>query len=395
MNENPGKDKIKGEVTPLAPASKQTPAGKQDLRKLLIKLAIIISAVVVLLLLVSFIVALIKGTDLSYEKMEGELKEAAIKYYKVQTSLLPTEEGGTDEVDASVLASSEYMKPLSKLNKKTSCTGKVVVQKVKDNYVYTPYLECGDAYVTKELYKAVLEQGVTTTGNGLYEANGEYVYRGEFVNNYLQLDQALYRIVKVKSDHKIQLILEDVDTTVNYAWDNRYNNENKYTSGLNDYHVSRMHDFLDVYYKKGYKEKTILSDNDRDKLIGFDLCIGARSAEETNNSGAVECAAVMNDQMIGLLTVNDFINASVDSTCQKALDKSCQNYNYLFKEKTTWWLQTPSPTNNSDLYYVTKSGYIKVGRASSSMNIRPVIMLNSNVMIKNGKGTLAEPYVLK
>ena len=99
--------------------------------------------------------------------------------------------------------------------------------------------------------------------------------------------------------------------------------------------------------------------------------------------------------MIGLLTVSDYINASTDANCKSTLSKSCQNYNYLKISNDIWWLATADSANTSDVYYVTDEGYILSSSASISLTIRPTIMLNNNVMIKGGKGTNSNPFVLK
>ena len=136
-------------------------------------------------------------------------------------------DGEKSEVDATTLSSDDYklMKPLSKLKKNVSCTGKVVVQKVNNKYIYTPYLDCCNSYKTEELYKSIKNKNkVVTSGNGLYEMNGEYVFRGDTVNYYVKLSKWLIRIVKITSDNKILLIPEYKDYYSD-VWDDRYNSD--------------------------------------------------------------------------------------------------------------------------------------------------------------------------
>ena len=162
-----------------------------DMRKKLMRIMLIVIGVLVIILIVILIISLFTGRNKSYEAIETELENAAKEYYDVQSGLLPQEEGEVVTVNASILAENGYMDPLSELRSGEDCTGRVEVTKINGEIIYTPYLECGDNYVTKELYKAVLEQGLVTTGNGLYDLNGEKVYRGETVNNYVKLDNAL------------------------------------------------------------------------------------------------------------------------------------------------------------------------------------------------------------
>ncbi|HIS38348.1 MAG TPA: hypothetical protein IAB45_02435 [Candidatus Onthousia faecavium] len=394
MDENMGK-KIVDEVVNASnnKTTNDQPTNNQsnDMRKKLMRIMLIVIGVLVIILIVILIISLFTGRNKSYEAIETELENAAKEYYDVQSGLLPQEEGEVVTVNASILAENGYMDPLSELRSGEDCTGRVEVTKINGEIIYTPYLECGDNYVTKELYKAVLEQGLVTTGNGLYDLNGEKVYRGETVNNYVKLDNALFRIVKIIANNQILLIADDVLDSSSLPYDDRYNSDRNYNSGINDYRVSRIKSSLEEIYNGN----TLLSNNDKEKLTTFNLCIGKRSEEESINTNGAECSDVLNNQMIGLLTVSDFINASLDSNCKKTTDRSCQNYNYLRLRDAEWWLLTSNNSNTYQAYAVRTYGYIESFNASNMKRIRPTVMLNSNAMIKSGDGSASSPYILK
>ena len=394
MDENMGK-KIVDEVVNASnnKTTNDQPTNNQsnDMRKKLMRIMLIVIGVLVIILIVILIISLFTGRNKSYEAIETELENAAKEYYDVQSGLLPQEEGEVVTVNASILAENGYMDPLSELRSGEDCTGRVEVTKINGEIIYTPYLECGDNYVTKELYKAVLEQGIVTTGNGLYDLNGEKVYRGETVNNYVKLDNALFRIVKIIANNQILLIADDVLDSSSLPYDDRYNSDRNYNSGINDYRVSRIKSSLEEIYNGN----TLLSNNDKEKLTTFNLCIGKRSEEESINTNGAECSDVLNNQMIGLLTVSDFINASLDSNCKKTTDRSCQNYNYLRLRDAEWWLLTSNNSNTYQAYAVRTYGYIESFNASNMKRIRPTVMLNSNAMIKSGDGSASSPYILK
>ena len=265
MNENKGKEIINNTNST---SNNNNKADRSAMRKKLMKVMLIVIGVLVVILIIILIFSIINGGEKSYEEIEQELRKAAIEYYEVQDGLLPQEEGETVTVKASTLAESGLMKPLSELRKDEECSGRVEVSLVNDNVIYTPYLDCGKNYVTKELYKAVLEQGIVASGNGLYDMNGEKVYRGDKVNNYVQLDHNVFRIVKVRSDNKIELILNETVADYTTHFDNRYNSDRKYNSGFNDYRVSRMLDYLTKLYNET-GDSALLSNNDKDKLSNF------------------------------------------------------------------------------------------------------------------------------
>ncbi len=391
MNENKGKEIISNTNQPESPKPVKD---NKEMKKKLMRMMLIVVGILVVFLIIILIFSFLGSGNKSYEEIEQDLKNAAIEYYEVQSGLLPREEGETITVRANTLADAELMKPLSELREGENCSGRVEVTKVGDNIIYTPYLECGDNYTTKELYKAVLEQGVVTSGNGLYDLNGEKVYRGDDVNNYVSLDNAIYRIVKVTPDNKLLLILNEVDSTLSSYYDDRYNPAKRFNSGFNDYRISRIKEFLDDLYSSKNDIK-ILSKNDKEKLASFNLCIGKRNATETNNTNAIECSDVLENQMIGLLTASDYMNASLDANCKATTDKSCQNYNYLRLKETEWWLLTGNAANDYEAYIVKSNGYIDINTTSGYKKIRPTIMLNNNVMIKSGNGSASNPYILK
>lgn len=391
MNENKGKEIISNTNQPESPKPVKD---NKEMKKKLMRMMLIVVGILVVFLIIILIFSFLGSGNKSYEEIEQDLKNAAIEYYEVQSGLLPREEGETITVRANTLADAELMKPLSELREGENCSGRVEVTKVGDNIIYTPYLECGDNYTTKELYKAVLEQGIVTSGNGLYDLNGEKVYRGDDVNNYVSLDNAIYRIVKVTPDNKLLLILNEVDSTLSSYYDDRYNPAKRFNSGFNDYRISRIKEFLDDLYSSKNDIK-ILSKNDKEKLASFNLCIGKRNATETNNTNAIECSDVLENQMIGLLTASDYMNASLDANCKVTTDKSCQNYNYLRLKETEWWLLTGNAANDYEAYIVKSNGYIDINTTSGYKKIRPTIMLNNNVMIKSGNGSASNPFILK
>lgn len=394
MNDNNVENKGKELITNTPPSSSNSFKNNKDMKKKLMRVMLIVVGALVLVLVIILIVSLFTSGNKTYEEIEEILENAAIEYYEIQSGLLPQEEGETVTVSAKTLVNAELMDPLSELRAGESCSGRVEVTKVGDNIVYTPYLDCGDNYTTKELYKAVLEQGYVTSSNGLYEMNGESVYRGDDVNNYVQLDNATYRIVKVTSDNKILLILDTMDSTLSTYFDDRYNSDVNFNSGFNDYRISRIYEYLDDLYNNRL-DISILSSNDKEKLTSFSLCIGKRSETDTAKDNSLECSDVYENQMIGLLTVSDYMNASLDENCLATTDRSCQNYNYLKLSNTDWWLITGYSLNSYEAFYVRSSGYIKESNAASYKKVRPTIMLNSNVMIKSGSGSEANPFVLK
>ncbi len=361
-----------------------------ELKKRLLIFGVVIIVGVVL---IAVVLSLFSHKTYTYDGIERIMVNAAESYFKAHPKRLPATEMQRIEIDVDTLASSGYMKDMTEYTGEgVSCSGKVVVQMSGDEFLYSPMLDCGKDYTTRTL-KEMITNNVVTQGYGLYKVGDTYIYRGEDVNNYLQLDNALWRIVKVTSNGQFMLTLDE-DISLSVPWDNRYNSQIGYNIGINNFAASRIKDSILEVYNTNDEYQTILSDNDRSKMVLFDLCIGKRSISDTTKDNSVECSEVLKNQRVGLLTVSDFIMASIDSNCKTAVDYSCQNYNYLVAPYE-WWLVTAVNGSTNEAYGVSSSGVVEVVTTSSYKHPRVVIMLNNNALFKSGKGTLEKPYKIK
>ena len=368
---------------------------KKDAKKKMFLFMGIVVGLLCLLLLVLFISSLFIKKVYSFEDIESTIKNASITYFKKHPDLLPQADGGIVELDVNNLVSEELMKPLSEYTEEgVICTGRTLVEKNGSEYLYTPYLDCGESFATVELYKKI-EENIVTSGYGLYKLNNDYVYRGENVNNYVKLDEGLWRIVKVDSNNRIMLI-KDNGVGNPLAWDKRYNNESLYNSGINNYRASRIKEYAEKVYSNPEENlrEVMLSAKDKQKIVPFSLCVGKRNENDTDNTGKIECSDILSNQNVGLLTASDYINASVDENCKKIADISCQNYNYL-RAKYSWWLATADNQKSFKVFYINNSGRMLSTNAISAAYLRPVIYLNNKVLYKSGTGTEEDPFKLK
>lgn len=363
-------------------------------KRLIRMMGLILGVVIVFIILLFFITSLFGGKK-TYEEIEEIMSDAAESYFTDHQENLPKKDGVSQTVDVSVLAAEGYMKDLTKYTN-AACTGSVKVVKSGSSYLYTPNLNCGEAYLSQELYEKVRQDNsIVASGYGLYNKDGNYVFRGEKVNNYVQLDSALWRIVKITSGNNLVLVMDEPLGNL-VPWDDRYNQEINYNAGINNYSSSRIKEKLDELYKTTDEDviTRFLSDKDKSKVVGFNLCTGKRGIEETGTEQAVECREVLKDQKVGLLTAADYMNASIDTNCTSPSNASCQNYNYLITD-TSWWLVTAATARSYDTYLVEANNGIKVTNTNMYARLRPVIHLNTNVLYKSGSGTEEDPYIVK
>lgn len=361
-----------------------------NINKKLFKYVFIVIGVFVAILLIFGIVKLITGGKLSYQKIEDKMVSAAKSYVKdkdVDVKLPEGEEVISVSVDD--LVANKNMKALEKYikNDEIKCTGNVVIRKKDNEYLYIPSLDCGKEYKTTSLSDYLINKvGTVTSNDGLYSMNNEYVFRGEFVNNYVEFAGQKWRILKIDADGNIKLLQEE--SSVRSNWDNRYNVDNKSTVGINDYIPSRMNEKLEELYDQ------IFTDKDKIYITEKNLCIGKRYLEDTSKNGTTECIAVYENQKIGLIQINEFLLASIDENCTKIRDGACQNYNYLAKYKEPWWTVTANAANTSEVYEVTGKS-TKFSIASINKIVRVTTYLNNDVIYVSGDGSLENPYKFK
>lgn len=377
-------------------------------KKMLTMMGVVVGIVLVIVVLI-LVVSLTTGGKLSYSKIEDKMVSAAKSYYKDNSGSLPEKLGETVEIDTSTLTSNGYLKELSEMAKDDAvCSGKVIVRKMKDDYDYVASLDCGDKYKTEFLADKLIEDTVTS-GNGLYkledfvtvgntpgideegydlssnELMKGYVYRGQEVNNYIKLDDVLYRIVKIDGNNDFTVVT--TKKKANGPYDDRYNSEIQKQYGINDYSMSRAHERLDEIYASLSKDGQIMK-----KLVPKNVCIGGRDAEDSSTDGSSECSKVMKNQYYSLLPLFDIMNASLSTECTTSISKECGNYNYLIGDMN-YWSMTPSNENTYTGYKITSD--ISSSRVVNSSNYRYAYYLSGNLIYVEGTGTESDPYIVK
>lgn len=364
-------------------------------KKLIIMLASVVGVIVVLIIIIMLFVGG-KSKKLSFEKLEEKILSAGESYFEDNKNKLPEE--GTTSVSTDTLVEEGYLKEISEYtDEDVSCDGVVYASKNPQGYTYRVALDCGKDYSTKTL-SSVVTKDVVTNGSGLYKMEqvdpndnskkqNVYVFRGDGVNNYIKVGSYYWEIVKVYENGEIA-VLGDPELLRN-VWDNRYNVDVEKYDGINDYKVSRIRDAIEhevVEDEDGYlKIKSLITTHT--------ACIGKRNIDDTSKDGSVECSETLENQYFSLLPVYDYMNASLDSNCNTALDSPCYNYNYLAGSYDEWWTITGVADNTYDVYFMETTLDYEI--AKRTMSIRMYAHLDANTTYVSGSGTYEDPYIVK
>ena len=364
-------------------------------RKKLQKRMMTFMGIGLLLILLIFVISLLSSGSTnrvySYEEVEEIMREAAMEFMRDNANRLPNEDGDMVAINAIQLINGEFMEPFDDyLGDGSGCNGHVEVTKVGEIYRFVPFLNCASGHQTMELHTKLRNIDIVENGSGLYLINGELVFRGERVDNYLLLDETLWRIVRVLETGDI-VITKDELLRGSEVFDNRYNPTRGQLTGNNNYKLSRMGELLSDILTT---ERLELSEDTMSNLIPFSMCIGRVSGNYERKDNYLECQDQFENQLVGLLTLSDYLIASIDENCHTLQDRSCQNFNYLNNDVNAWWLATGNLDNDHQMFRVQR-GVVEITSASNSARVRPVLHLSSNALFSGGDGTLENPFTIR
>ncbi len=339
---------------------------------------------VVVIVLIILIIAIFVGSR-SKAVTETGLINAAKRYYATNEYLLPKQKYDTTTLSLATLVSTGYIN--SKLEG-SSCPSYVTVTNMGGNYEYNANIVCDSSSSVSLLTKLLANR--VTSGSGLYDYNGSYIFRGENPNNWVSLGNLKWRIVGIDESNNIKLIYNDL--YVQYLeWDDRYNKEIDDQRGINEYvsnEKSRLKEYLDSFLSN-----EITGENFTGKVISLlskhSVCIGKINVESGNINA---CNNKLDGQLVSTISVNDYVNASLDSNCSMTKSINCQNYNFL---NQYGWTVNANSANSYTSYYIDVDEGLRTQFSSLRSAVRPVIALKNNTIYVAGTGTYDDPYLIR
>ncbi len=346
----------------------------------------------VLIFLMMFASCTNKGKKYTYADIENLMTKIVQTKYK-DSSELPSD-GNKLEVNISKLVEEGLMKNISEYTKdeETNCSGKVTIYNNKDNYIYIPNIDCGDKYKTKNLHDTIISDNLTTTGNGLYQVNDEYVFKGDNINNYISINNVLFRIISINDDGTIRLIEDKRKADNITVWDDRYNIDKNVNYGINNYYENGLSSRLKEKLESIYESDTYSSEL-KAYFIPRENCIGKRSITESDNSGKIECSKKSEATPISIIALYEYFRASLDPNCTSVESASCSNYNYFNSNLDSFWTLTADKDTSYKVYRIS-SGDVALTNASSSSNIKIVVNVNGDLPVVSGDGSKNSPYTI-
>lgn len=282
---------------------------------------------------------------------------------------------------------------------------------------YTGTNSDGTTPETKVNYevRASLPDIIESDPNCKKQSDGSCYYVGDQTGNYVKYSNRIWRIYKKDSDKGIRMILNNT-TGQNYSYTSYYQqyycnpaaccNSGYGLSSSNNYYLlsqnpNGLNSYLLNYAAALNSPSTYL------KTVNYDI------------SGYNQGTSLLT-QNIGLLNYKEYsIIASCSSfACQSnylsnsdfglstyysigvsngSIDLSANNFNRMVNILSNQSLYVASNGNvqvANGAYQLYSNSLLKANNGGTSLGVKPVVVLNTNVKISSGDGTINNPYIV-
>ena len=296
-----------------------------------------------------------------------------------------------------------------------------------NNYQVDQILYSKSVTSSSSLKNYAINNQLVTTGDGLYsDANGNYIYKGNSVNNYLSFvnDSNVYRIVSFSSDGNIELV--DATTAYNTAFDasgNRNSTTSTYCTSANNIADSSTGEYygcnawmsstsfsggtvnndstLKQYLNTYYDNMATLT---KSKLVAHTFNAGLVSEGSSITTAQSEASAVTWTGNVGLLDIVEILKSSNSGVATITANQLSSSYLLgLANESNQYWTMNGSSGNTFDVWTVSYGRMIGKKRASrltqvngsttTSFIAKPVFYVNGNIKI-SGTGSSTDPFIV-
>ena len=181
-----------------------------------------------------------------------------------------------------------------------------------------------------------------------------YYYKGNAENNYIKVNDMLFRIVRINGDGSLRIMLNDVILSSNYGLNN-------------DFTGSSLKNTLNNWFSNSFKNESYLKETDFD-TTNYDILYD------------VEDLINMEGYYLGYVGTLSVREAAI-----------------IDEDLTNSYLDTPNGilllnANGTDNIWILKNSKVVNGNVNDIYNVRPVICIDA--VIIDGDGTENNPYLI-
>ena len=231
------------------------------------------------------------------------------------------------------------------------------------------------------------------------ENKKEYRYIGKNPNNYIKYNEEMWRIIGVFEtenkngaiEQRIKIIRDESIGLKKWSDDNK--NSWKESTLRENLNSNELYDLLNDKAKDQIDDAKWYLGNVEEKLSQTEEIY--RSERETNKNELTWIGRV------GLLYPSDFgytFAKGVETTCFDNL-KDCtrgkESVSWLYRNENQWTI-TSLKDNENNIITISNTGDLTNARSDSEeYSVRPVVYLKYDIDIKQGTGTLEDPYIIE
>lgn len=208
------------------------------------------------------------------------------------------------------------------------------------------------------LANQIKKQDIVTKDDGLYNIDGELVYRGKNVDNYLLYSNILFRIVRVNTDNTVTLVTDSKLTDLAF-------------SNNTDFSKSYINDWLNENDKNtGIFESKL---NDKNKYLTTNtICL-----DQVDDLKNITCRKKDISKFVSIIGIGDYLNSKLEDSYMNNTD-SMWLYNTK-KDKKVWYI---------------KNGNLSNDLSTSIHGVKAVITLKNSIKSISGSGQKNDPYLI-
>ena len=264
------------------------------------------------------------------------------------------------------------------------------------------------------LSDAILDQGVVTSGDGLYKStetndgSPTYYYHGNTQDNYVSFANLIWRVIRINEDGTIKMILDDkLSSNANFNKNNgdqyiyMYYSESDVEGGIkktvDEWYTTTLEEDYDSYIATTnfceaakVKKYSSYTSGNATLEVASNYTADFKCEKDGNNKQYVS-------EKAGLITVDEVVMAGIPLYTGSQID----NTNTYLQESYMWWTMSPAgfyDINGARAWRVAPSGAVKIVRvdyyAGSSSSVLPVISLNADTLV-TGSGASGDKWVVQ
>lgn len=195
---------------------------------------------------------------------------------------------------------------------------------------------------------------IVVVGDGLYQEEKNYYYKGNVSNNYVTYSGILWRILEINGTN-ITMISDEALTSMVLGYESSKYQDSYVEKWLNE-------DFYQVLK------------NEEKYLVETSYCVDV--IKDSNNVSCKE----KEKSKVGLLSVSAYLKAGGSKS-------------YLSKNSSFW---TANPSQENKFWFVNSKGLVAdesiTDGSYHSYGVRPVITVKGDLPLISGNGTMDDPY---